>query len=121
MTEVADTEAEVAPNETLFDVSEMELNILRIRMRTGQEAKAARGQLRFNLPTGYVHDSEGRIVFDPDQRVQSALSRMFEQFDRSTSVRQLALWYRDTKTLFPVRRRSRISWRSPPPKPCRSS
>jgi len=33
-------------------VSEMELGILRTRMRTGQDAKAARGELRFLVPSG---------------------------------------------------------------------
>ena len=33
-----------------------------------------------------------------------------------TSVRQLALWYRDTNTLFPVRRRNGTSWEVPTPK-----
>jgi hypothetical protein len=45
-----------------------------------------------------------RIVFDPDQRVQNAVRRMLDQFDRSTSVRQLAIWFRDTETRFPLRR-----------------
>ena len=84
-------------------VSEMELTILRTRLRSGIESKAARGELRTLLPTGYVHDALGNIDFDPNKRVQNALRMLFDQLDRSTSVRQLAMWYRDTKTQFPVK------------------
>lgn len=84
-------------------LSENELHVLRVRMRTGLEAKAARGELRTLLPPGYVHDDDGSLVFDPDRRVQAAVRQLFDQFDRCDSVRQLSLWYRDTGTLFPVR------------------
>lgn len=109
------------PNDRLIlgikgTISELELNVLQGRMRSGLEAKAARGELRMALPAGYVHDEEDRILLDPDRRVQAALHLMFDQFDRVTSLRQLALWYRDTKTLFPVRkqgRRPETRWQVP--------
>lgn len=109
------------PNDRLIigikgTVSEMELNLIRNRMRSGIDTKAARGELRFLLPVGYVHDPEDRIVFDPDQRIRCAVQSMFEQFDRMTSVRQLALWYLDTKTRFPSklsRRNSVMRWEVP--------
>jgi len=95
------------PNDRLLigikgTVSEMELTVLRNRMHTAIVAKAARGELRIHLPTGYVYDSAGKTVLDPDKRVQSAVRLLFDQFDRSTSLRQLAMWYRDSKTLLPV-------------------
>ena len=85
-------------------VSELELSVLRTRLKMGAEAKAARGELKFILPPGYVHDHAARIVPDPDRRVREAITLMFDQFERASSLRQLALWYRDTKTLFPVRK-----------------
>lgn len=97
-------------------VSELELSILRNRLKTGAEAKAARGELKFILPPGYVHDLADRIVQDPDRRVREAIALLFDQFDRSSSLRQLALWYRDTKTSFPVRkvRKTRtLAWEIP--------
>jgi len=95
-------------------VSELELNILKRRMRSGLEAKAARGELRLPLPAGYVHDEEERIQFDPDRRVQIAIGLMFDQFDRMTSLRQLAMWYRDTRTPFPIRvGRRNTTWQVP--------
>ncbi len=82
-------------------VSEMELGLIRQRLRSGAEAKAARGELHYNLPTGYTYEVDGTIAFDPDRRVRDAIEAMFRQFDQCTSVRQLAMWYRDTETLFP--------------------
>jgi hypothetical protein len=83
-------------------ISEMELRNIRQRLWTGLESKAQRGELLFNLSAGYVHDPEGRMVLDPDQRVQQAIQVLFDQFDRCTSVRQLSLWYRDTGNVLPV-------------------
>ena len=97
-------------------VSESELLTIRIRMRTATEAKAARGELRTLLPPGYVYDLDHHIIFDSDQRVQAAIHELFDQFDRCTSVRQLALWYRDHQTVFPTRKQGAgwpITWKVP--------
>ncbi|MFH1463900.1 MAG: recombinase family protein [Pseudomonadota bacterium] len=97
-------------------VSELELSVLRTRLKAGAEAKAARGELKFILPPGYVHDHAGRIVQDPDLRVRQAITLMFDQFDHSTSLRQLVLFYRDTHTLFPVRKLTKaraLAWQIP--------
>ncbi|MCU0726513.1 MAG: recombinase family protein [Planctomycetes bacterium] len=97
-------------------LSENELQMIKLRMRSGIEAKAARGELRTPLPPGFVHDPDRRIVLDPDQRVQAAIRELFAQFDRCTSVRQLALWYRDHRTVFPIRKRGPgefIAWQIP--------
>lgn len=109
------------PNDRLLlgikgTISEMELNTQRMRLQSGVEAKAARGELRLNLPSGYVYDSLDKMVMDPDRRIQAAIYQMFDQFDRCTSIRQLAMWYRDTNTLFPVkkiRKASVIHWELP--------
>ena len=97
-------------------VSEMELGTLRHRLQDGMKSKAKRGELRVNLPAGFSYDALERIVLDPDQRVQDAIQRMFDQFDRCTSIRQLGIWYRDTKTRFPVKKvrtNAGISWQIP--------
>ncbi len=99
-------------------VAELELSSLRTRLRAGAEAKAARGELRVLLPAGYSYDANDEIVLDPDARVQGALRSMFEQFEHQTSVRQLALAYRDANKLFPVRKprtREGIVWELPKP------
>lgn len=97
-------------------VSELELSILRTRLKMGAESKASRGELKFTVPPGYTHDNQGMIIIDPDRRVQKAIEVFFDQFDRCSSVRQLGLWYRETKTLFPIRKLARpctTSWEVP--------
>jgi DNA invertase Pin-like site-specific DNA recombinase len=97
-------------------MSEMELVILKTRMRTGVEAKARRGELKFLVPVGYAHDPDGRVVLDPDQRIQAAVRLLFQQFELSASVRQLGMWYRETQTLFPIRKRDQVEWSLPAPR-----
>ncbi len=100
-------------------ISEMELTIIKARLKSGTEAKAARGELRINLPAGYVYDPCDKIVLDPDKRVQQAIATMFEEFARCTSVRQLSMWYRDNRVLFPVKKTGRdrkTRWEIPPGK-----
>ena len=97
-------------------ISEMELTIMRQRMRTGVESKAARGEYRFMLPAGYVYDHAGRIVLDPDRRVAEAIRDVFRRFELASSVRQLTIHYQDTHGRLPVRRpgsQDTISWVEP--------
>ncbi len=99
-------------------VSEMELTVLRARLQSGTEAKAARGELKINLPIGYVYDACDKIVFDPDRRVQRAVTTVFEQLDRCCSVRQLVMWYRDNAFTLPVKRvgkHEKTRWELPSP------
>jgi DNA invertase Pin-like site-specific DNA recombinase len=99
-------------------VAELELTSLKTRLRAGIEAKAARGELKVLLPPGYVYDANDQLVMDPDERVQQAIRSMFEKFDQSTSIRQLALWYRDSHTLFPIKKPGKhgaIVWQIPKP------
>lgn len=94
-------------------VAEMEIRTLNTRLLGAIESKAERGDLHLFLPAGYQYDSDGRIAFDPDKRVQKAVEGFFERFERFTSVRQLTLWYEETKTLFPVKdlgKGSRVRW-----------
>lgn len=99
-------------------VAELELTSLKTRLRAGIEAKAARGELKVLLPPGYVYDANDQLVMDPDQRVQQAIRSMFDTFSQSTSIRQLALGYRDSHTLFPIKKpgkRGALVWQIPKP------
>jgi DNA invertase Pin-like site-specific DNA recombinase len=84
-------------------VAELELSNMKTRLRMATEAKAARGELKMLLPAGYVYDSDGQIILDPDERVQQGIRSMFERFERATSLRQLAMSYRESNTPFPIK------------------
>lgn len=121
----------VADNDQIFDLnnpndrmvlgikgtmSEMELSVLKLRLKQGSIQKAGRGELKFILPPGYCYDSNDAIVTDPDERVRHAIHQMFAQFARHTSVRQLTTWYIDNGVSFPVRRVGRhnpLVWEPP--------
>ena len=63
-------------------MSEAELHQIRARLFGGMLNKAKRAELRLRLPVGYIYDPQGRIVKDPDQRIQSAIQLFFETFKR---------------------------------------
>jgi len=73
-------------------LSVYELKILRKRLIEGMEAKAARGEFRKQLPCGYKWDETGKIVKNPDQRVQELIKLVFRKFREIQSVRQTFLW-----------------------------
>ena len=64
-------------------MSEAELHVLRARLQGGILNKARRGELILRPPVGLVHNSEGRLVLDPDKQVQQSCRLLFE----TTTVR----------------------------------
>jgi len=67
-------------------MSEAELHILAGRMQGAKRAAAARGELRFPLPVGYVRDADGGTVVDPDQEVAAAVADVFAAFQATGSA-----------------------------------
>jgi hypothetical protein len=97
-------------------MSEAELHVLRARLDGGIRNKAARGELRRGLPIGLVWgDNDGEVLFDPDEAVTAAVRTVFEKFSETGSVRQVWIWFRGQKLLFPSRphARSALRWISP--------
>lgn len=58
-------------------MSQAELHFLRLRLQGGQLNKAKKGELRFQLPTGFCYDSVGRVALDPDEQVRGAVRMLF--------------------------------------------
>jgi excisionase family DNA binding protein len=67
-------------------MSEAELHILAGRMQGAKRAAAARGELRFPLPVGYVRDLDGHTVIDADQEVAAAVADVFAAFQATGSA-----------------------------------
>ncbi|MFY9874819.1 MAG: recombinase family protein, partial [Rhodomicrobium sp.] len=57
--------------------AQAELHIIRTRLYGGKLNKAQKGELRFPLPVGFVHD-DNSIALDPDLEVQGAVRTVFE-------------------------------------------
>jgi DNA invertase Pin-like site-specific DNA recombinase len=96
-------------------MSEAELHILRARLRGGALNKAARGELAFRLPTGYVRDPDGRSVIDPDRQIQQAVRLLFDIFGQVGSAHGTVRLFRERNLKFPTRlqrgpRKGEVVW-----------
>ena len=67
-------------------MSEAELHMITSRLQGAKRAAAERGELRFPLPVGYVHDDEGQTIIDPDEEVQAAIGDLFCAFEQTGSA-----------------------------------
>jgi DNA invertase Pin-like site-specific DNA recombinase len=85
-------------------MSEAELHVIRARLLGGIRNKAARGELRRALPIGFVWgEKDGEVLFDPDEGVKEAVRTVFQKFSETGSIRQVWVWFRGHKLLFPSR------------------
>lgn len=84
-------------------MSEAELHIIRARLDGGIRNKAARGELRRGLPTGFVWGEEdGEVLLHPDESVRQAIRCVFERFAELGSARRVWLWLRSEALSFPA-------------------
>src|SRR3954463_1445613 len=72
-------------------LNEYELDLLRQRSLEARRAMARRGELLVIAPVGYRKGEDHRLEKDPDRRVQQAIHLVFDQFERTGSVRQTLL------------------------------
>jgi DNA invertase Pin-like site-specific DNA recombinase/predicted DNA-binding transcriptional regulator AlpA len=97
-------------------MSEAELHVLRARLLGGIRNKAARGELRRNLPVGFEWgERDGEVRFHPDEAVRVAIHAVFARFNELGSARRVWLWFRSEGLLFPMRRHygDPIQWIDP--------
>lgn len=84
-------------------MGEAELHFLHARMIGGKENAASRGELRFPLPVGYVYDSDGKTIMDPDEEVRHAVSTLFRVFRTSGSAYGVVRYFAENNISFPKR------------------
>lgn len=98
-------------------LSVVELKVLRRRLVDGMREKARRGELVRVLSPGYVRDNTGKVVKDPDGRVQGAIALVFRKFREARSIRQTWIWFRDKRVELPVNKPTgdgmTITWQVP--------
>lgn len=97
-------------------MSEAELHWLHCRLVGGKLEKAQQGTLRFRLPVGFVYDTLGQIVLDPDEEIQHAVRQVFEVFARSKSALAVVQHFADHGLQIPTRlwqrqRQGEVVWR----------
>ena len=96
-------------------MSEAELHLLRARLQGGLLNKARRGELQCRVPIGFVYDAAGRVVLDPDQRVQQTVRTFFATFRRTGSATATVKHFRVEGWSFPRRvwhgaRKGEVIW-----------
>jgi len=84
-------------------MGEAELYILRSRMLGGKENAAAKGELRYPLPVGFVYDPNKKIIKDPDEQVKNAVSAVFSSFRLSGSAYGVVHFFAENMMRFPKR------------------
>ena len=84
-------------------MSEAELHILRARLEGGIRNKAARGELRRALPTGFMWGEDaGEVLLPPNDAVTQVIRCVFERFAELGSARRVWLWLRSEGLSFPA-------------------
>lgn len=98
-------------------MSEMELSVLRQRLREAVQQKARRGELFAAVAIGYVKTDDDRLEKDPDRGIQDAIALVFAKFAELQTARQALLWFRQENISLPavVHRAGRraIEWKMP--------
>lgn len=99
-------------------MSEAELHVIKQRMLQGQQAKARRGELRMNLPMGYMRHQGGDVIKDPDEQAQETISLVFKQFERRGTINGVLQYMVQNDIRMPCRlrhgpRKGELEWRRP--------
>src|ERR1022692_686090 len=82
--------------------AQAELHIIRARLHGGKLNKAAKGELHFPLPLGFVFEGD-KIVLDPDQEVQGAVRMIFSFFEQTGSAFGVVRRFKELALRFPRR------------------
>jgi DNA invertase Pin-like site-specific DNA recombinase len=82
-------------------LAQAELHIMAVRLQGAKRHAAERGELRFPLPVGLVHDADGRTAIDPDEEVQAAIADLFKAFAQAGSAYGVVGVFKDRR--FPRR------------------
>jgi DNA invertase Pin-like site-specific DNA recombinase len=67
-------------------MSEFELVTLRNRLLRGTRNKAQRGELFLAVPVGYLKQSSGEVIQDPDEQARAMIRLVFDKFAELRSV-----------------------------------
>lgn len=95
-------------------IAEAELHLIKGRLIAGVRHKAAKGELRLNLPAGYDYSPDGAVVMSADEAVRAAVAEVFRRFSQLASIRQVTLSLLEDGLRLPKRRgQGRTEWAPP--------
>jgi DNA invertase Pin-like site-specific DNA recombinase len=95
-------------------LSEMELHLIRTRMRAALLNKAQRGDLALQLPIGLVRDQLGRVQKHPDREVQQRIELVFQTFLERRTANKVLRYFDQQQLALPRRDRfGDLIWQPP--------
>lgn len=95
-------------------LSEFELHTIRSRLTAGLLNKAERGDLEIPLPIGFVRQSDGQVVKEPNLEVQERLGLVFSTFLRVKSACKTLRFFNEHQLSLPRRDRfGDLIWKTP--------
>ncbi|HSK86338.1 MAG TPA: recombinase family protein [Rubrobacter sp.] len=99
-------------------MSEAELHVIKQRMNQGKLNKAQRGELAFSVPTGYVRQASGEVIFDPDEEVQRVVRLIFRKFEELGTLHGVLAYLVEHGVKLGIRVRQgeakgKLEWRRP--------
>lgn len=84
-------------------LSEVEKRLIRTRLLGAKLLKAKKGKLRLPIPIGYVYDSAGEMMLDPDEEIQKVVRLIFEVFDECGKTSAVLKYFIENNLRFPKR------------------
>ena len=87
-------------------MSDAERHMMRLRLQGGKLHKAAKGELAFSPPTGYVFEGS-TLLMDPDEQVRTAVQLLFSRFTLAGSAYGVVRYFAQHGLQFPSRRAHR--------------
>ena len=87
-------------------MSDAERHMMQLRLQGGKLHKAAKGELAFSPPTGYVFEGS-TLLMDPDEQVRTAVQLLFSRFTLAGSAYGVVRYFAQHGLQFPSRRAHR--------------
>lgn len=86
-------------------LSSNEIRQMHLRLKENKIRKAARGELRLNLPVGLSFDACDGVGLDPDEQVQGAVRLLFERFRLTRRMSEVVRYFNENGLQFPKHER----------------
>jgi DNA invertase Pin-like site-specific DNA recombinase len=94
------------------NLSEYELELLRVRAHEARLAKTERGEYLVRVAVGYQRTEDDRLEKSSDRRVREAIDLVFAKMLELGSVRRVLLWMASEQLELPSGARGRVIWKS---------
>jgi len=83
-------------------LSSSEVRQMSMRLWENQLRKAQRGELRINLPIGFIFDPEQQaVMLDPNEQIQASVKLLFERYRLDGTISGVVRYFRENNLRFP--------------------